>query len=100
MATIYFDVGDLVRADVTFTNSAGNVADPTTVSVIYTSPSGTTTTKTYITDSEVVKDSTGKYHIDITIDEAGMWYYRWEGTGTLVAAVESFIAVRRNRVPT
>lgn len=89
----HYAVGSLVRASVFFTDLNGAATDPTTITAKYQNPAGQETSKTYVTDPEVVKDSTGRYHIDITVATAGTWYYRWNGTGAVVAAVEkSFIA--------
>lgn len=88
-----YDTGDLVRLSVAFTVSAA-ATDPTIVRVKYINPSGTQMTKIYGTDVEVVKDSTGNFHIDISPTIAGVWRYRWEGTGTAQAAGEAAFEVR------
>lgn len=102
-----FNPGDVVRvrsndpaiAGSGFTNEAGALADPTTVQVEWgyaTSASAratSVTTWTYGVDSQVVKDSTGVYHADITLVRAGRLRYRWQGTGTVTAAAEGYIDV-------
>lgn len=57
------------------------VFDPVDVTLTVKSPSGDVTTGEYPTgtDFNVSKDSTGKYHADITVDESGHWTYAWEG---------------------
>lgn len=87
-----YDVGDLVKLTATFT-TAGVAADPTAVSVKYKNPAGTTTTKVYGTDVEVVKSSTGIYYIYVSAATEGRWYYRWYSTGTGQAAGESYFDV-------
>lgn len=83
-----YETGQKVQCTVVFTVS--NVAtDPTTVIAKVKDPSGNTTTYTYGTDVELVKDSIGNYRIDVTADEAGEWFFRFEGTGTCVAVEES-----------
>ena len=77
-----YRVGDLVRITGTWTNAAGTAVDPDAVVVSYKPPSGTTTTLTYGVDAEVVKDSTGVYHVDIDADETGTWGYKFQSTGT------------------
>jgi hypothetical protein len=86
-----YDEGDLVRLTAAFT-VASVATDPTTVTLKVKDPSGNVTTYTYAL-AEVTKDSTGNYHKDITIDEPGVWYYRWIGTGTVVAADEARLDV-------
>lgn len=83
-----YDVGDEVRCTGTFTDSGGSVQDPTAVFFKYEDPSGAVTTKQYVTDPEVVRDSVGVYHLDIDVDEAGMWWWRWYSTGSGQAADE------------
>ena len=91
-----YDKGDLVRVTGTFTDSAGSATDPSVVICQYVDPSGNTVSKTYITDAEVVKDSTGVYHLDIDADEVGSWHYRWYATGTGQSAGENSFNVRNS----
>lgn len=87
--------GDVVRVSTSpgFKNSAGALADPTAVSVRWRAPDGTETTWVYLTDGQVVKDSTGLYHADIPTTLAGRHYFRWKGTGAVAAAEESYFDV-------
>ena len=95
MANLY-DVGDLVRISGPFT-VAGVATDPTTVTLKIKDPSGNVATYTYAL-AEIIKDSVGNYYKDIIIDEAGYWYYRWEGTGTVQAADEKYLFVHTQQV--
>ena len=74
---------DLRRISATFKNAAGSAADPSAVTFKYTKPSGTVTTLVYLTDGALVKDSTGNYHVDLSLTEPGRWFYQWKGTGTV-----------------
>lgn len=87
-----YDVGQQVRLSFTFRNLAGELADPTTVTVKVQDAAGAETSY-----SDAVHDSTGRYHKDITITTpgGGVWYYRAEGTGALVAAGETSFPVRQ-----
>ena len=69
-----------VRVQVTWTVSS-TATDPSAVNLRQINPTGTQTNFTYLTDNEVVKASTGVYRFDLTLNEEGIWYYRWEGTG-------------------
>lgn len=94
MANTY-DIGDQARMSGAFTTvSSGAAADPTAITVIYRKPNGVETTLVYGTDAAVIKDSTGNYHADVTIDMSGRWYYRFEGTGAVIAAGETYFDVR------
>ena len=97
MANIY-DKNDLVRLSATFT-VASVATDPTAISLKVQDPSGNETTYTYAL-AQVTKDGTGLYHYDLTIDETGYWYYRWEGTGAVVSAAEAHLLVRRTEFAT
>ena len=83
-----YAVGATVRTTVTFTDDDGAAADPTAVLCKLEVPAGTETTYTYGEDAEIVKDSTGVYHLDYKILAVGTHVVRWEGTGALDAAAE------------
>lgn len=94
-----YDVGDVVRITVSFTDIDGEVADPTAVAVSYRVPRGAVTTLEYGTDAEVIKSSTGVYYVDVAVPSAASGsklQYRWVGTGAIVAAVEGEISVRQS----
>jgi len=68
--------------------------DPTAVLFKTQDPSGNETTYTFGVDANVVKSAVGNYYADWTLDEEGRWFYRWEGTGVVVAAAEHALEVR------
>ena len=86
-----YEVGDSVRLEVEFRDSAGALADPTAVQVKVEDPAGTETTYT-----DETKDATGLYHKDVTATAPGTWQYRWEGSGALVAISEGSFYVKRS----
>jgi len=92
MANTY-DVGDKVRMSAAFTSS-GAATDPTGLTFKIKVPAGTVTTYVYGTDAELVKDSTGNYHVDFTVAASGRHVYRFAGTGVVTAAGESNFEVR------
>ena len=102
MAT--YDIGKKIAVNGYFRtgSSTGTLTDPTTVVLRYEDPSGTETTLTYGTSpaSDIDKTATGTYVAYITIDEAGTWYYRWIGTGAVVAQEEGTFDVRSGQVST
>lgn len=79
-----YDVGALVTLSAAFT-IAGVATDPTTVTCQVRDPSGTTTTLT------ATKASVGNYTatLDLTSAKAGVWNYRFAGTGACQAAEEN-----------
>jgi hypothetical protein len=79
----FYPVTSLLRLSVAFTDAATSAAvDPSTVTLLLTRPDGTA--ETHLAD--VYRDDTGAYHLDVTVDQAGTWRYRWEGAGRAVAA--------------
>ena len=85
-----FHKGSLPRLSAAFKDAAGTLGDPSTVTVKYQKPDGTEVTKVYVTDVEVVKDSVGNYHIDVSASASGVWVYRWQSTGPVTAAEAIF----------
>jgi hypothetical protein len=96
MANVY-TIGQQVRLTATFKNSAGTATDPTGAVLKYRAPAGTVTTKTYGVDT-IVKSSTGVYYFDLALSTSGEWWYRWEGSGSIVAADEERILVEGTRM--
>lgn len=88
-----YDKGDKVRLKATFRNDAGALADPTTVTCRVLAPDGTKTAYTYA-GAQVIKDAVGSYHLDLSLIVSGVWQYRWEGTGMVETAEESWLSVR------
>jgi hypothetical protein len=70
-----------------FKNAAGVLTDPTLVRLLW-HRHGEADTIWLVTAGQVVKDAVGVYHADITVTEPGLHYFRWEGTGAVVAAAE------------
>jgi hypothetical protein len=92
VALPHHDIGDLVPVSATFKNAAGAATDPTTITFKLQKPDATLTTYVYPTDAQLVKDSVGVYHVDVPLAAAGVWYYRFEGTGA-VAATEDGVLI-------
>ncbi len=53
----------------------------------------------YGTDPEVVRDAYGKYHLDYVPATAGIWEFRFEGTGTEPVAAEGKFRVQASDFP-
>jgi hypothetical protein len=92
-----YDKGELVRLAVVFRNLAGTVTDPTAVSFKMSDPDGTVTTYVYVTDAQLVKDSTGNYHVDWPTAKEGKHHYAWLGTGAVASAEEGQFTVKDTR---
>lgn len=71
----------------------GDVAtDPTTVTFTLKG-NGESTTYVYGTDSELVKDSTGNYHVNYDFTESGYYQYSFIGTGDCAAVDADYIII-------
>lgn len=89
-------MNDVVTVTGTFRNTAGTLANPTTTSLRIKKPDGTVTV---VNQASLTNSSAGIWTYDITIDAAGIWRYRFDGTGAVAAAEEDFFYVRRRQVP-
>lgn len=76
-----YQVGDLARLTATFRDVDEALVDPTTVTFTWRTPAGVEASYVYETDDDLVSDSTGVYYVDLALDEAGPWVYRWDTTG-------------------
>lgn len=87
-----FTKGDLARVSGTIAGTAN--LDPTAVFAQVRNPAGSVTTYEYGVDAEVNKSAVGVYYIDVNLNIAGTWYYRFysTGTGQAVAADQSLVA--------
>ena len=92
MAT--YDKNDLLRLQAEFVDVDGSLDDPDEVTIKHKDPSGNTTTLTYVAGSTVNRLSTGKFYIDLELDEVGTWYWRAEGSASPQAAAERSFVVR------
>ena len=96
----WYDIGDIVRISSTFTSTAGQKADPTSVTFAYTTPDGTDTVTSRTAtatgpSNDITKVSTGVYYSDITATASGPYWYRFSSTGTITTAAEWNFQVRR-----
>jgi hypothetical protein len=84
-----YPFGSSVRVTATFRDEDDELFDPAVVLFRVKAPSETETTYTYGDDAEVVKDSTGIYHMWVTGNQAGTWAYRAVGDDEQDVANES-----------
>ncbi len=90
----HLDVGDIWKPTASFTVS-GTPTDPTTLTTRLLKPDGTLSTASYsvatltTVSSPVAKSTTGTFVYSVSLDQAGHWYARFEGTGAATAAEDS-----------
>lgn len=76
-----FDIGNIVRLSVAFTDSNNAPVDPGAISLNIRPIS----TYTYV-DNDIIRDGAGLYHYDYTPSAPGLYYYRYIGTDGATAA--------------
>jgi uncharacterized protein YfaS (alpha-2-macroglobulin family) len=81
-----YPLGQVVRISTLVKNQADALADPSQLTLTITKPDGSTITKVFGVDNDLIKDAVGTYHLDLTTDQRGGWSYRWHSTGALVTA--------------
>jgi len=95
-----YRVGQSVRLSAVFRDpySSDALIDPTNVYFVLKAPSGRTIFYTYAVDVELVRETTGTYHVDVSATEPGRWQYRFYSTGTGQAAEEEEFLVQPHNV--
>jgi len=74
----------VVQASFAF-ETGGAPADPTDITATVQRPDGTLSTYTY-SGAQIAKDSTGNYHMNLTLDGGSVWMLHVQGAGAIVAA--------------
>lgn len=77
-------VNSPLRLTINLQNESGEDTDPAALTLTTLSPCGVETTYTYLTDAEIQNTDAGDFTADITPDEAGRWFYKWESDGEFV----------------
>jgi hypothetical protein len=85
-----YPVKSITRLSVAFSNETSAAADPSSVELTITLPSGSL----YATGA-VEHDSTGHYHYDYTVSDVGIHRYKFQGIGDLIVAspIKSFLGI-------
>lgn len=87
-------IGQAARIEAVITGIDGVAVDPQTVRLLTRAPDGT---QTEIPADQIVKDATGAYHHDLTLNKAGRWYYRWQSGTPATSAAEGQLTVKPSR---
>ncbi len=87
-----YDNGDQIRITAALT-SGGSAIDPTTLVIATLDPLGVESIKTWSADADVVRDSLGNFHRDVTCTIKGVWQYRVVGDNPAVCAAEGTFRV-------
>lgn len=92
--TVTYDIGDGVTLAGRW-EVDGAPTTPTDASLIVRSPSGIVTVYTLDDLREV---EAGLLELDLVVDEAGWWAFRFAGTGLAQASGEGSLYVKRSRI--
>lgn len=92
MADDEYDVGDVAQLTGTFRDVANALVDPTTTACVVKKPDGTSVSLT------TTRASLGVYTAALTIDQTGVYWYRFTGTGAVAASGEKSLRVRARQV--
>lgn len=91
--------GELVRVTGVFTDlETGAGVDPEVVTLTFRRPDQVTETLSYGTDASVVREEAGVFHVDIVLDDPGVWHYRWESSEEKVGVAEGQVTCLRSEV--
>jgi hypothetical protein len=84
-------IGTSLVTSAEFKDANGVVIAPSTVTLKYKKPSGTITTT-------AITPVSGAYESTILLNEAGVWYVRWECSGSYASAEEFEVNVIASKV--
>lgn len=79
-----FDIGQQIRMRCEF-RVDDVLTDPTTATLTVFDPSENTDNYS-LSGATITKLSDGIFYVDIDLDEAGVWYFKWTSTGAVKAA--------------
>lgn len=85
-----FDIGDTAHIAITFADLDGVPTNPTTVVLTIQAPDNTSSTPS------PTNDGVGLYHYDLAVAMAGIYRFKWTGTGAINAVEEGEIAVKES----
>lgn len=83
-------MGAVAELTVNFYNDTCVLNDPTIVTLTVMAPDGS---ETVYSVPPIVRDSTGVYHYDLALTEAGLYRYRWAASGNITAVQEGVLSV-------
>ena len=78
------EIATALQITATFSNTqTGEPSDPTDVTLLLQNPAGEI--QTMVFPGNIVKVATGKYAFTFVPTVSGEWFYKWQGTGAVVA---------------
>jgi hypothetical protein len=83
-----YPIGKGLRFETECYDEDDALEDPTVLVFRWKEPDGTITSYTYGVDAELVRDALGLYHVDRTLNAAGIHTWRWKASGLVTDADE------------
>ena len=83
--------GETVKFSANITNLKNKAEDPVGIKFVIKTPANVVTTYQYGTDPQLLKDSLGKYTIDLILSLPGTYRIRWETAAPNVSIEENTI---------
>jgi hypothetical protein len=74
-----------VRISARLTTIAGQLVDPTTLTLTIKNPAGASVTYTYGVGPEIKREGLGKFYADYGALTPGIYKYKWSSTGAILA---------------
>ena len=97
MPTKSYPLHSVIRLESRYTDDDGAFVDPDEVTFEYTTPAGTDAALT-VSGGGVERESAGIYYVDLDVQVAGLWRYRWKADGGIeVASYDQSFFVRPSR---
>ncbi len=93
-----FDIGDAPRLLGSFSDIDFVPIDPSTVTFKIKDPAGVVTTLVYSFDGSVIKQDTGIYYTDFSVNTDGVHNWKLFGTGSGQVAEQASFEVRSSNV--
>lgn len=91
-----YDFGNAIVMSSAFTDSNNVPTDPTTVTLRIMDPSGV---ESIFTTPQLTHVGTGVFSLTFPCLKAGVWYYRFEGTGACVATQDNQFVITSTTFP-
>jgi hypothetical protein len=94
MDTVIAGASRIIDVTITDNDNAGALYDPPALVFKVRRPSGTVTTLTYPVDAALVRDSIGKFHVDVLFADVGNHGWSWHTGGTGPQIADGWIKCR------
>lgn len=89
--------GEVAVIDLQIDDRDGQPADPGSLVLRVRRPDGVVEEHA-LGGAVIVRTAAGRYEVEVPLSSAGIWAWRWEGSGLHAGAAEGQVAVRKSRL--